>query len=118
MRLERIDPRQQKGWWVGPWNSDLAVAVGWATAGIDAPHQHQQMTEIYLVTNGTAIVRVKHETITLTAGNVLIIAPGEAHTFLDSSEDYRHFVIHTPALPPTEAHADHLSVPRAELGLA
>lgn len=118
MRLERIDPRQQKGWWVGPWNSDLEVAVGWATEGIDAPHRHQRMTEIYLVANGTATARVGQETIALTAGDVLIVEPGEAHTFLRSSDDYRHFVIHTPALPPAEARADHVGVPRAELGLA
>jgi len=118
MRLERIDPRQHKGWWVGPWNSDLAVAVGWATAGIDAPHQHRRMTEIYLVANGTATARVGQETIGLMPGDMLIIEPGEAHTFLDSSDEYRHIVIHTPALPPAEARADRVNVSRAELGLA
>ena len=118
MRHERIDPRQQKGWWVGPWNSDLAVAVGWATTAIDAPHRYQPMTEIYLVANGTATARVGQETIRLTPGDALIIEPGEAHTFLDNSDEYRHFVIHTPALPPAEARADHVSVPCAELGLA
>jgi len=117
MRLERIDPRQQKGWWVGPWNSGLAIAVGWATAGIDAPHRHRQMTEIYMVASGAATARVGQETIELTAGDLFIIEPGEAHTFLTSSEDYRHFVVHTPALPPAEARADHVNVPRAQLGL-
>ena len=110
MRLERIDPQQQKGWWVGPWNGSLEVAVGWATTEIDAPHRHQRMTEIPLVANGTAPARVGQGTIALTLGDMLIVEPGEAHAFLGSSADYRHFVIHTPALPPAEA--------RAELGLA
>ncbi len=118
MRRERIDPRQQKGWWAGPWNSDLAVVVGWATAGIDAPHRHQRMTEIYLIANGTATARVDRQTSALMPGDMLIIEPGDAHTFLGSSAEYRHFVIHTPALPPAEARADYVSVPRAEPGLA
>ena len=75
MRLESADPAVAKGWYAGPWNVDRAVAVGWASAGIDAPHEHARMTEIYLV-------------------------------------------IHPPALPDGEAHADHLAVPRARLGLS
>lgn len=117
MRRERIDPQSQKGWSLGQWNSGLAVAVGWATAGIDAPHQHARMTEIYLVARGTATARVEGETVGLKAGDLLIVEPGEAHTFLDSSDDYWHFVVHTPALPPAEARADHLTVARARLGL-
>lgn len=118
MRRERIDPQQQNGWSIGPWNSGLPVAVGWATEGIDAPHQHARMTEIYLVARGTATARVEGEMIDLTAGDLLIVEPGEAHTFLTSSEDYWHFVVHTPALPPAEARADHLTVSRERLGLA
>ncbi|HEY8600889.1 MAG TPA: hypothetical protein VIL85_20800 [Thermomicrobiales bacterium] len=94
MRLERIDPRQQNGWWAGPWNSSLEVAVGWATSGINAPHRHRRSPEIYMV------------------------AHGEAHMFLSSSDAYQHFVIHSPAFLPDAASADHVSVLYAELGLA
>ena len=76
------------------------------------------MTEIYLVASGTATARIEQETVELAAGDMLIVEPGEAHTFLAHSEEYRHFVIHTPALPPEEARADHISVPRIRLGLA
>jgi quercetin dioxygenase-like cupin family protein len=117
MRLERADLAAEKGWYLGPWNSDLQVAVGWATAGIDQPHYHQRMTEIYVVAQGTATARVEGETIELRAGDLLACAPGEAHTFLDSSDDYLHFVIHTPALPHGEAQADHIGVARDRLGL-
>ena len=109
MRLERVDPAVVKGWYAGPWNADLPVAVGWATAGIDAPHLHLRMTEIYLVARGTATARVERVTVEL--------APGEAHTFVASSPDYLHFVVHAPALPPDEARADHVPVPRSRLGL-
>jgi hypothetical protein len=27
---------------------------------------------------------------------MLVIEPGEVHTFVDSTEDYLHFVVHTP----------------------
>ena len=30
MRLERADPTAAKGWYAGPWNSDLTVSVGYA----------------------------------------------------------------------------------------
>ena len=85
--------------------------------GIDAPHYHRRMTEIYLVARGTVTARVEGETIALRAGDMLAFAPGEAHTFLASSDDYLHFVIHIPALPDSEAHADHVGVARNRLGL-
>lgn len=117
MRLERADLAAAKGWCLGPWDSDLRVAVGWATVGIDAPHYHARMAELYLVARGTATARLEGETVALRAGDVLALAPGEAHTFLASSDDYLHFVIHTPALPPGEARADHVGVARDRLGL-
>ena len=117
MRLERVDPAVVKGWYAGPWNADLPVAVGWATAGIDTPHLHLRMTEIYLVARGTATARVERETVELATGDALVLAPGEAHTFIASSPDYLHFVVHAPALPPNEARADHVPVPRSPLGL-
>jgi quercetin dioxygenase-like cupin family protein len=118
MRHERIDQQQQKGLSVGPWNSALAVAIGWATVGIDAPHEHTRMTEIFLVARGTATAHVEGRAIALAAGDILSVEPGEAHTFSNSSADYCHFVVHTPALSPTAARADHRPVPRARLGLA
>jgi hypothetical protein len=50
-------------------------------------------------------------------GDVLAIEPGEAHTFLDSSDDYLHFVVQTPSLESEEAAADKEIVERARLGL-
>jgi quercetin dioxygenase-like cupin family protein len=50
-------------------------------------------------------------------GDVLAIEPGEAHTFLDSSDDYLHFVVQTPSLEGEEAAADKEIVERARLGL-
>jgi len=116
MRHER-NTDDAKGWFAGPWDSDLAVSVGFANEGIDEPHVHSEITEIYLVARGTSSIRVERETIELREGDALIIAPGEAHTFLTSSDDYFHFVIHTPGLAGDAARNEKQLVPRSQLGL-
>ncbi len=117
MKHFHSDRLAEKGWYVGPWNGTFAFPIGYANAGIDEPHVHQQVTEVYLVASGTAEARIEHETVHLTAGDILIIEPGEAHTFLSNSPDYFHFVIHTPALSEGAMRADKQPVPRARLAL-
>jgi quercetin dioxygenase-like cupin family protein len=85
-----------KGWFVGPWNSDLPVAVGWADRGVNQPHKHDEMYEIYLVAHGASTALVAGRTIELAAGDMLVVEPGEAHTFLTSSGDYLHYVVQAP----------------------
>jgi hypothetical protein len=62
-------------------------------------------------------MRVEGETIRLGADTVLVIEPGEAHTFVSSSPDHFHFVIQTPGLTGARAKADKVPVPRSRLGL-
>ena len=107
----------RKGWLAGPWDSDLAISVGYATQGVDEPHLHTTVSEIYLVARGSSSLRVEGETIELTAGDAVIVEPGEAHTFLSSSDDYLHFVVHSPGLAGDDAPRDKLLVPRSRLGL-
>jgi mannose-6-phosphate isomerase-like protein (cupin superfamily) len=115
MRLERATDAD-KGWLAGPWDGDLGVSLGFATEGIDEPHLHTRITEIYLVARGTSSLRVEAETIDLGAGDVLIVEPGEAHTFFTSSPDYLHFVVHSPGLAGDEARREKRLVPRSRLG--
>lgn len=89
-------PADGKGWFVGPWNSAVPVAVGWADRGVDQPHRHDRMCEIYLVARGGSIASVAGRTVRLGAGDMLVVEPGEAHTFLSSSHDYLHFVVQAP----------------------
>jgi quercetin dioxygenase-like cupin family protein len=117
MRIERADRAAAKGWYTGPWDSNLPVSIGYANEGINEPHLHTRITEIYLVAHGTSSVRVERETITLQAGDVLLIEPGEAHTFLASSPDYFHFVVHVPGLAGEEARAEKRSVSPLRLDL-
>jgi mannose-6-phosphate isomerase-like protein (cupin superfamily) len=117
MQIVHANFTYQKGWHAGPWNSDLPISVGYANAGIDEPHLHQQITEVYLIARGTSIARIEQETITLSVGDMLVVEPGEAHTFLSSSPDYFHFVIHTPGLAGEEARSEKLAASRTRLGL-
>jgi mannose-6-phosphate isomerase-like protein (cupin superfamily) len=117
MRLEHASSTVDKGWYAGRWNSEFAISVGYANRGIDEPHVHAHVTEIYLVAHGAAEIRVEQETIALVAGDMLAIEPGEAHTFLSSSPDYFHFVIHTPGLAGEAARPEKSAVLRTRLGL-
>lgn len=88
-----------KGWLVGPWNSAVAAAIRFADRGVDDSHAHDQMHEIYLVARGRSTAVVEGETVPLTVGDVLVVEPGEAHTFTSITPDYLHFVIQTPFVP-------------------
>ena len=117
MRVVKSDPVAAKGWYFGPWDSDSLISVGYANAGIDEPHRHRAMTEIYLMTRGTAVIRVEQHTVTLEPGDVIVVQPGEAHTFLSASPDHFHFVIQSPGLQGDAARADKVLVPRSHLGI-
>jgi mannose-6-phosphate isomerase-like protein (cupin superfamily) len=116
VRIEHAD-RAPKGWYLGPWNSEVMVSVGYANEGIDEPHLHTRITEIYMVARGTSQMRVEREMVTLAEGDIIVIEPGEAHTFLSSSPDYFHFVLHVPGLAGEEARAEKQAVERERLGL-
>ena len=117
MRFERANQTDKKGWFAGPWNSDLPISIGFANKGVDEPHVHSQIKEIYLIARGNSEIRLEHQTIKLEAGDMLIVDPGEAHTFLSSSPDYYHFVIHTPGLAGDQVHTEKSLVPRSRLGM-
>ncbi len=116
MRLSHVDWSVDKGWYAGPWNSELPISLGYANQGVDEPHLHSHITEIYLIARGTSVIRVERQDITLEAGDLIVIEPGEAHTFRSSSADYLQFVIHVPGLSGEAARQDKLAVSRARLG--
>lgn len=118
MRIERASTSAAKGWYVGPWNSDLPVSVGYANEGINEPHAHTRITEVYLVARGTSIMRVEQEDVTLEAGDMIIVEPGEGHTFLSNSPDYFHFVLHVPGLAGEEARSEKQLITLSRLGIS
>ena len=85
-----------KGWCVGPWNSTVPVAVGYAHGGVLEEHAHDQMNELYLVARGSATLTVSGREVRLGTGDVLVVEPGEEHAFLSMSSDYSHFVVQAP----------------------
>ncbi len=85
-----------KGWFVGPWNSAVPVPIGYANAAIDEQHYHAEMFEIYLIAKGRSIAVVDGAKLHLQSGDMLVVEPGEVHTFTESTEDYLHFVIQVP----------------------
>jgi mannose-6-phosphate isomerase-like protein (cupin superfamily) len=117
MRVEKANRNTDKGWYLGPWNSDLDVSIGYANEGVDEPHLHRSVTEIYCVACGMVQIRVEEDTVVLSEGEMIVVEPGEAHTFLSSSPDYFHFVLHVPGLEGEKAQLDKVSVPRSRLGL-
>ncbi len=117
MRIEKANPDIPKGWYTGPWDSNLNISIGYANEGVDEPHLHRQMTEIYFMARGTVEMRVESDTVVLVEDDVIVIEPGEAHTFLSSSADHFHFVIQTPGLTGEDARADKVLLPRSRLGL-
>ena len=91
--------QDNKGWLAGPWDSAVPCAVGFADAGVDDTHHHVEMYEIYLVARGTSTAVVEGASVALEPGDMLCVEPGEAHTFIESSADYFHFVVQTPFVP-------------------
>jgi len=96
MLHKTVETDKPKGWYVGPWNSDIPIPIGYANEGVNEKHYHAQMTEVYLIAKGTSVAVVDEIAISLQAGDILIVEPGEVHTFSSSSEDYLHFVLQTP----------------------
>ena len=96
MLLARNDEATlDKGWYVDLFRPDLP-AIGFANAGINEPHYHRELREVYLVARGNSTMLVDGKEIILTAGDVIVLEPGEIHTFLSNSPDYFHFVLHCP----------------------
>lgn len=45
MRIEKADRAQAKGWYCGPWDSELEISLGYANQGVDEPHPHLRMRD-------------------------------------------------------------------------
>jgi hypothetical protein len=48
---------------------------------------------------------------------MVVVEPGEAHTFLSSSSEYLHFVIHTPDMAGEAARQEKILITKDRLGL-
>lgn len=96
--FDKTEGQGAKGWFAGPWDSDVPIAVGYANEGVNEPHVHAEMYEVYFVVHGESTAVVEGQSVRLGSGSVLIVEPREVHTFVESSPDYYHFVIQTPVV--------------------
>ncbi|MEM7365482.1 MAG: AraC family ligand binding domain-containing protein [Pseudomonadota bacterium] len=106
MQVFRPDNDVDKGWFAGPWDSDLDISLGYANTGVDIPHHHKTMREIYFFARGDVTMLIDGVEHHFPEQSCVIIEPGEVHTFVDSSPDHYHFVIQTPGLQGDAAIAD------------
>lgn len=106
--IHRRADDQDKGWYAGPWNSSLNIPVGYANAAPDELHAHARMSEVYLVARGESTAVVAGATLHLAAGDMLVVEPGEAHTFTACTPDYFHFVVQTPFVKGDKIAVDNL----------
>ena len=81
---------------VGPWNSPLGIAVGYARRPGDEPHYHAHMREIFVVTSDSGEFMAGGHTRRIEAGAVGIVEPGEVHGWRSASSDFQILVIHEP----------------------
>lgn len=102
----KIDKNKPKGWFAGPWNSDLEVSIGYANEGINELHYHTKMREVYLIAKGESVAKVNDQKVKLVAGDLLVVEPNEKHTFLSNSDEYMHFVIHSPSVKGDKVSVD------------
>lgn len=89
--------RPAKGWYRELAHPALPF-IGFANQGINERHYHLELREVYLVARGSSTIVVGNTPITLHAGDVIVIEPGEVHTFVQSTPDYFHFVLHCPPI--------------------
>ena len=85
-----------KGWFVGPWDSPVPTLVGYANQGISELHYHAEMFEVCMAARGTSVAIINDVEVGLKTGYMLVIEPGEIHTFAESPADHLHFVIQAP----------------------
>ena len=90
---------ETKGWAIGPWNTSANYAVGWACQPRDQVHQHERVSETYIVVRGRGTLIVGEDRHSLDEGEVVYIEPGEYHGWLDTSPDFLMVMIHHPVDP-------------------
>lgn len=57
------------------------------TGQVSSEHIHEHLFEIFLIEEGTGIVKVEGQVSKIEKGNCIIIEPGEGHEFLNTGKD-------------------------------
>jgi quercetin dioxygenase-like cupin family protein len=98
MIIARSDEtRPAKGWYLELAHPALP-SIGFANQGVNERHYHRELREVYLVAMGSSTIVVGDAPMTLHPGDVVVVEPGEVHSFVESTPDYFHFVLHCPPI--------------------
>ena len=98
MIIARNDESKPAKGWYGELFHPSLPAIGFANQAIDACHYHRELYEIYLVARGSSTIIVNDTPRSLSAGDIIVVEPGEVHTFVENTPDYFHFVLHCPPI--------------------
>lgn len=98
MMIARNDKARPAKRWYTELSHPALPAIGFANLGINEPHYHRGLHEVYLIARGSSTIVVDGTPIVLRAGDVIVLEPGEVHTFVESTPDYFHFVLHCPPI--------------------
>ena len=96
MQLARNDQTQPAKGWYRELTHPALPFIGYANQGINERHLHRELYEVFLVARGSSTIVVNDSSITLHTGDVIVVEPGEVHTFIENTPDYFHFVLHCP----------------------
>ena len=96
MQLIYPEGDASEGRLVGPWNSGLALAIGYARTASAEPHYHAQMREIFVVIAGSGDFMAGGHTRRIETDAVGIVEPGEVHAWRSASRDFQIVVVHEP----------------------
>ena len=73
-------------------------------AGTAMPHFHKETEETYLILSGTATIQIQDEQLVLTAGEAVLIEPGEVHQIINNGEENLVFIaVCVPAWQPGDS---------------
>ena len=56
-------------------------------------HYHEDMEEVFIVLNGSALMTVGTEELTLVAGDAVSVAAGEVHTMVNTSQEPVQYLV-------------------------
>jgi mannose-6-phosphate isomerase-like protein (cupin superfamily) len=70
--------------------------VNWANLQPNATfnaHYHEDMTEVFLIIEGTTEMTVGDTTVPLTKGDLVVVEPGEVHTMTNTSDKSFEYIV-------------------------
>lgn len=89
--------QQTAKWLIG--DAESPLDLGHFRGGQDTYHYHVAVFEYYVVLAGWLEIKVEGKHYRLESGDVLMIAPNEAHAVVETSPDLHCLVLKTPHLP-------------------